>query len=615
MPELKQRAVTLLAELKELEHLARWWAEERDPVVGRVLAQHHYVADFRQGMRVEIAIRNTVLTALNALQAQQIWELPEQLHILAVRPLLDACGDPELGPAACQAVHECPWFELLTADALRAGCAPEGRRQVVLDSRLPADPGRRAVLHLLREEFAEVELLDPDGSLMSLALTGSDDALRHEVLSRLRSQGRTLQALELLGVRSRRSFEEIVSALLVEGRLNDLWDLTFHLPPDQAAGLLEQLRQADFVPEEVELWNELLTLLPHQAPQPGVLAGQLGLLGELVLRAEDARLTALQPLDGLVRWSIDFGRRVIPYVPRARDGSVLAATTVRSWSDDPFEARRERNRYRFFDGPTGEERWDLQDLGGSVLAFSPDGTKLAQAGPLQLNLTDAGRRHVWHHQDRVLRQLVFASDCIVGMTDSELLCFRWSPSTFSPMLSARDLELPWAVSPSGRRAAVSSRKEVFLTGPEDRCIPGRYLEIGFDAQERLLLIGRHGVERAGESLRTFPQPPRAAALSPARDRLAWLQQDDLWVEHLTDRRRTVRLSAPGARRLEYGDHYLLAVAQDQTYIWPTAWDYGPDRLERLGPAYRLAYLQARHRHRHSVELGEHFAFDEGAIQL
>lgn len=77
---------------------------------------------------------------------------------------------------------------------------------------------------------------------------------------------------------------------------------------------------------------------------------------------------------------------------------------------------------------------------------------------------------------------------------------------------------------------MTSLKEVVLTGPELKRFPGRYLELRFDSEERLLLLHRRGLQRGGHTtLRAFAQPARASTLSPDCSHLAWMQQDDLWA--------------------------------------------------------------------------------------
>lgn len=615
MPELKQRAVSLLAELKELDHLARWWAAERDPIVGRVLAQHGFVADYRQGMRVDSALRVTVLTALNASRSHELWELPERLRAMVVQPLIEACADPELGAEAARAVHDCPWFELLVEEALRAGCAAEGRRQVVLDRRWPQDPGRRALLHLLRDQPDEAALLDPDGSLLALACQGSDDALRLEVLSRLRQQGRTLQALELLGARSRRGLDEIVSALLVEGRLPELWDLVFHLPPEQAGELLARLHQAEFVPEEEELFRELIALLPYERPEPLRLAGEVSLLGPLVLRATPGHLEALRPTDGRLKWALDLegrGHPMLPHFVGSYDGSVLAVAAAWRTGDEPTLYSSERSRYRFYDSQSGLERHDFQDRGARVLALSPDGALLAQADASRVSLSNGKSWELAGVTD-----LAFAPGSLGALTSSGPVQLRSDsnlPPQHFPNLGLTGCEPPWAF--SGPHAAASTRTHVLLTGREPALFPGRFWELGFDGDERLLMVARTGVWREGSTLRSFSEPARAATLSPDRRRLAFVQGQELWVEDLTDRRRALQLSIPpDTRRLEYGAGLILAQAREEALIWPTAWSYGPDQLEKLGAPYRFAYLQARHRHRHAIELDGVVDFDPADIEL
>lgn len=620
MPELKQRAVTLLAELKELDSLARVWAEERDPVVGRVLAAQRFVANPSQGMRVEAAVRVTVLTALNASLPEKLWELPERLRVAAVRPLLEACADPELALEACQAMQACPWFELLAEEALRAGCPAEARRQLVLDPRLPEDPGRRAVLHLLRDQFAEAELLDPDGSLLALACQGSDDGLKLEVLARLRSQGRTLEALELLGARSRRGFEEVVSALLGEGRPGVLWDLAFHLPPEQAASLLERLRQAGFEPEERQLWEELTGLLPYRPPSPLQLEGrEFSLLGSLVLHRTPGLLQARRALDGRLEWGIQaeaVPRALVPRVIASADGSVLAVAGQGRSGDDPLRDRLVSEPFRFYEGCAGLPRQDLQDIGCSGLAFSPDGNRLAQTrGELVLLHRYPLDSATWTVEEPVL-ELAFTRDGLAALCENSLLALRpGAPVEQFDRAGLTGFHPPWGASASGEWVAASTRTEVLLTGPEVHRISGRFLELAFDPRERLLLLHRGGLSRDGTKVRSFSQPARAAVFSPDARRMAWLQGDELWVEDLEDRRRSVRLAAPGGRRLEYGQGHLLVSTDRGALVWPTFWDDPPDRLESLGPDYRFAALLARHRHRHALVLDEELSFADWDITV
>ena len=153
-----------------------------------------------------------------------------------------------------------------------------------------------------------------------------------------------------------------------------------------------------------------------------------------------------------------------------------------------------------------------------------------------------------------------------------------------------------------------------LSGPEVLCLPGRFWELAFDAQDRLLLLHRGGLQRGTETLRSFPHPPRTATLSPDRRRLAFAGDDELWIEDLTDPRRAIRLPATGIRWLHYGTSFVLAQTDTGAVLWPTFWDQGPDELKRLGPEYRFAYLLARHRYRHALELGNS-VLDPGAIEL
>ncbi len=623
VPELRQRAVKALADLQQFEPLARFWAEQREPFAGEVLARQGYVADHRLGMRVETGIRLSVLTALNCGKHGELWNLPERLQALAARELVGACGDPDLAGAAARALSECPWFELLAAEVLKADTPQDARRLVVSDPRLPADPGRRAVLLLLRDQHEEVELLDPDGSLLAQACLEADDALRLEVLARLRTRGRTLQAMEVLGARSRRSFQEVVSALQVEGRYEDLWKLAFHLPPARAGELLESLRGGGFEPEEDgDLWSELLTLLPYQAPEPVELTlegGELALGPDRLVELTDEEIWAYR-LDGSLLW-----REPRPW-PRnparlslSPDGRFLALHELARLS---FEWHDHEPGYLWLlDAHTGQVMF--QSNGVEVLAWSNRGDlALASAGWLAWRVLPDLRILRNQAVPQGLLGLAFAAqaEVLAWFTEKQIQVLDGGLVQDLPTRSETTLALPWAVSSSGRWIAAATRTRVLLTGPETSFLPpGLARGLAFTPDERLLVLSKHELRDQERTLRSFPSPPREATLSPDGLWLAWLEHDELVLEALTDRRQSLRLSAPGARKLLYTKDHCLAIAGEQAWLWPTAlWERDYARLEQLSstnPAYRFAALLARHRHRHDLVLDGLWEFSPQDIEL
>lgn len=624
MPELRQRAVRALADLQQLEPLARFWAEHRDPIAGEVLARQGYVADHRLGMRVETGIHLTVLTALNCARHEQLWTLPERLQALVARELVEACGDPDLAGAAALALPDCPWFELLAAEVLKANAPQDARRLVVGDPRLPAHPGRRAVLLLLRDQHEEAELLDPDGLLLARACQEADDSLRLEVLSRLRTRGRTLQAMQVLGARSRRSFQEVLSALLVEGRYQDLWELAFHLPPARAGELLETLRAAGFVPEQDEgLWSELLALLPYQTPEPVEITleggGELALGPDRLVELTDTELWAYA-LDGSLLWRV---ARPWPRNPArlslSSDGSFLALHELARLSFEWHD--HEPGMLWILDARNGQV--SLQSIAVEAMAWSNRGEVALAAGGW-LAWRTLPELSILRNQavPSGLLGLSFAveAELLAWFNHEQIQMLDRGLVQDLPTRGETTLALPWAVSKSGERLAVATRTRVLLTGPETRFLPpGLARSLLFTPDDRLLVLSKNELRDAEGTLRAFPTPPRDATLSPDGHWLAWLEEDELVVEALTDRRQSLRLSAPGARKLLYTRSHCLAIAGEQAWLWPTAlWERDYRRLEELSvqhPAYRFAALLARHRHRHDLVLDGLWEFSPQDIQL
>lgn len=415
------------------------WEETRAEVLTALLRQKQWLATTPLELRV--------LTALKTGRQNLLAELGPAAIQTAVRACADA--DVEIATRARAFLGE-----LRPTEQIEAFCdwlihnEESGLRKLAIEKGYaPHDPSQRALFYFLTGQTERYEALDFDRGLLRAHYEVADDDLRLAIAARVRASGRPELAAVIQGGRERRTlsalndreWEAIVSVLMENRRLDDLWAVVFDAPPECSAEALGFLKQNGYRPEGDAarvMFDRLCRLRPAEG--------------------RHLRLYLPVPICRTILKAHEHGVRTLAF---ARDGKTLA-----TGSNDTSTL--------LWELPAGRVKARLAGQAGPVLAlaFSPDGKSLVVGrGDHTARLWDVPARKLkgtfQGHTDRVTAAAFSPDGQTVGTGSNDNSVRLWdvaSKECRAVLQGHSRGVMALAFSPDGKMVASGSHDETVI---------------------------------------------------------------------------------------------------------------------------------------------------------